>query len=978
MQEGSDLSAELGIPGARKVQLIKDTIDSEGESIVITQVPLAGGLTADYQLEAFDIFTPDAQLVAMADGVETPLPRPNIRFYRGHPLDGTPGSMFLSVTETSFRAYIEYDGETTYIVPSETEEGFHIAVPGDSLPLMPMEMFCGSDTLPENRAYIERFAEGVDQVLSALTTDRLEVDLMLDVGYGLYDGVFGRSTTTATNYATDLVGAVSAIYERDVNVQLRISTLTIWTTADPFGGSNSNQQLDNYQTYVIANRSGISRDLAHLLDNQTGDGGIAYLDVLCSNSFGLGVSNIYGTVNFPAPGYTWDVHVLSHELGHNFGSPHTHCYSPPIDMCYGQQPGCYIGPSVPTTGTIMSYCHLTSGGVNLVFHSRVISVIRAEAEAAGCVASVSSTPSLTVNAPNGGENWQIGTSHTIQWNSSNLSGNVKIELSRNGGSSYETLFANTSNDGSQNWTVSGSATTQARIKISSVADSTVNDTSNTNFTISDPPPSGPSITVITPNGGENWQVGSTQTIQWTSNDITGNVKIRISRNGGNVYTSIFSNVPNTGSIQWTVTGSATTQARIQVMSAQNTSIRDDSDANFTISAAPPSPPSITVITPNGGENWPVGSTQTIQWNSSNLTGNVKIELSRNGGTTYETLVANTSNDGSQTWTVSGSVTTQARIRISSVATPSVNDTSNANFTISNPPPSGPSITVITPNGGEDWPVGSTRTIQWTSNGITGNVKIRISRNGGNVFTSIFSSVPDTGSIQWTVTGPATTQARIQVMSARDTSIRDDSDANFIISEAPSPSSSITVLTPNGGEDWPTGLAQTIQWDSNNLSGNVKIELSRNGGNTYETLFANTSNDGSQTWAVSGLASNNCRIRISSIDTPSVSDLSDGAFTISDSPSGPSITVLTPNGGEAWAIGSTQTIQWNSSGVNGDVKIRISRNGGNTFTTIFSRAPNTGSIQWTVTGSASAQCKIQVGNLDGSVRDVSDGNFSITP
>jgi DnaJ-class molecular chaperone len=57
-------------------------------------------------------------------------------------------------------------------------------------------------------------------------------------------------------------------------------------------------------------------------------------------------------------------------------------------------------------------------------------------------------PSITVTAPNGGEDCQVNTDYTIQWISSDVSGNVKIELSRNGGSTYETLFANTPNDGS--------------------------------------------------------------------------------------------------------------------------------------------------------------------------------------------------------------------------------------------------------------------------------------------------------------------------------------------------------------------------------------------------------------------------------------------------------------------------------------------------------------------------------------------------
>ncbi len=66
---------------------------------------------------------------------------------------------------------------------------------------------------------------------------------------------------------------------------------------------------------------------------------------------------------------------------------------------------------------------------------------------------------------------------------SGVSGNVRIELSRNGGTSWETLFDNTPNDGSQSWKVTGQATPTARIKVTSVNDSSVYDVSNGNFAI---------------------------------------------------------------------------------------------------------------------------------------------------------------------------------------------------------------------------------------------------------------------------------------------------------------------------------------------------------------------------------------------------------------------------------------------------------------------------------------------------------------
>jgi hypothetical protein len=95
-------------------------------------------------------------------------------------------------------------------------------------------------------------------------------------------------------------------------------------------------------------------------------------------------------------------------------------------------------------------------------------------------------------------------------------------------------------------------------------------------------------------------------------------------------------------------------------------------------------PSITVATPNGGETWLVGSSQGITWSSASTSGNVKIELSRDSGTTWETLVASTADDGAYDWTVTGPTSVNCLLKITDVdGTPT--DQSNAVFTIAQAP-----------------------------------------------------------------------------------------------------------------------------------------------------------------------------------------------------------------------------------------------------------------------------------------------------
>ena len=91
--------------------------------------------------------------------------------------------------------------------------------------------------------------------------------------------------------------------------------------------------------------------------------------------------------------------------------------------------------------------------------------------------------------------------------------------------------------------------------------------------------------------------------------------------------------------------------------------------------------------------------------------------------------------------------------------------------------------------------------------------------------------------------------------------------------------SVTMVAPNGGEEWPAGTVQLVRWSSSLLADNVKIELSRDGGGSYSTLFSNTPNDGTEPWTVTGPSTNRAVVRVSSISNPALSDVSNSPFTI---------------------------------------------------------------------------------------------------
>ena len=94
------------------------------------------------------------------------------------------------------------------------------------------------------------------------------------------------------------------------------------------------------------------------------------------------------------------------------------------------------------------------------------------------------------------------------------------------------------------------------------------------------------------------------------------------------------------------------------------------------------PRNMVVTSPNGWENWLVGTSRNITW-SSILGGNVKIELFK-GGSLNATIIASTPNTGSYIWTIPGTLTPglDYKIQVTSVETPDKTDQSNLNFVLS--------------------------------------------------------------------------------------------------------------------------------------------------------------------------------------------------------------------------------------------------------------------------------------------------------
>lgn len=426
-------------------------------------------------------------------------------------------------------------------------------------------------------------------------------------------------------------------------------------------------------------------------------------------------------------------------------------------------------------------------------------------------------PSITVAVPNGGEKWIAGTPHRIEWIFTGDPGStVKIQLLKGTAGPFirkpvlKTIGAAVSGSdgkGSYQWNI---PTNQApastyKIRVTSEADGSYVDTSDQNFTILGPN----AIVVSSPNGGESWQTGTKHTVVWAYTGSPGSyVKIELLK-GGVLSNLIVAKTPvgkrivgfneGTGSYLWEIPVNQVpgTDYQIRVTSTTRSSSTDTSDGKFSIVAPPPPPPppTVTVTSPNGGESWQAGSTQTVRWSYTGDPGpNLNIDLLKGGVFNYQIVAGIPKNNngsgsnGSIQWTIPPSLSPgfDYSVKITSNVNSSWTDTSDGYFSITAAPVM-PTITVASPNGGESWHAGSTYTVSWTYTGDPGpTIAIELLLKEGLVTSNLPSSTTigsgGSGSYSWTIPAGQTPASsyKIRVRSTTFPSCTDASNNDFTI------------------------------------------------------------------------------------------------------------------------------------------------------------------------------------------------------
>ncbi|MCP4710526.1 MAG: hypothetical protein GY869_18030 [Planctomycetes bacterium] len=267
--------------------------------------------------------------------------------------------------------------------------------------------------------------------------------------------------------------------------------------------------------------------------------------------------------------------------------------------------------------------------------------------------------------------------------------------------------------------------------------------------------------------------GSPFTITWYAANTREDVQIEYSTNGGDTWTEIVSSTENDGDYDWTIQGEPSEICLVRISETDGQPV-DVSDRVFSI--VQPSPGTLTVTAPNGGENLETGTQFDITWTCSGLN-NVIIEYSTNNGVTWGYIDKVPADNGIYTWTIPGPPSENCLVRVSGAdSDENPWDVSDRVFTIFDP--SQVSIEVLTPNGGESLGVGEEYNITWASTGIN-DILIEYSIDNGEQWITIDTVSAQGGRYTWTVPNTPSDSCLIRISDPSENP-SDVSDAVFSI------------------------------------------------------------------------------------------------------------------------------------------------------------------------------------------------------
>ncbi|MBN1340015.1 MAG: hypothetical protein JXA03_11870, partial [Bacteroidales bacterium] len=326
------------------------------------------------------------------------------------------------------------------------------------------------------------------------------------------------------------------------------------------------------------------------------------------------------------------------------------------------------------------------------------------------------------------------------------------------------------------------------------------------------------------------------------------------------------------------------------------------------------PPEVSVLIPNGGESYFHLDPLMVSWSAQDESfgsNPVSIELSMDGGITYDPVLSGIPNSGTVSIDVTNLLTEHARIRVLAADTFGIanEDASDGDFIISTDfsgisapfilDSKYPAAIVLTPNGGESVSYSGPMLVTWNASDESFGdkpISIGISTEAGGSYTIAEDSLQNTGFALINAPGVQTEFGKVWVIGT-DTfglTTEDPSDGYFTFDNSftnisgsfilDSKYPEIAVVSPNGGESFPFAELLPVHWDAFDESfgnGPVSVEISFDGGASYEVIAAALPDLDSALLITPETISDIALIRITVTDTFGLvsNDISDDYFSL---------------------------------------------------------------------------------------------------
>ena len=521
--------------------------------------------------------------------------------------------------------------------------------------------------------------------------------------------------------------------------------------------------------------------------------------------------------------------------------------------------------------------------------------------------STSLPSTITLAAPNGGEELEPYSTFMIEWSYVDVTW-VDIAYSINNGGTWTTIASQVAADVlSFPWIVPNTPSTQCLVRVSASPEG-VQDISNTTFTIN---PAG--LVLTYPNAGQSYDAGTIQYIEWDYNGVA-SVLAEYSVDGGESWISIGISPSVDRYINWIVPSAVGTDIVLRLSDVDVPSTTDVCDIplpclqpwadNPTKYLGSPwdgysmndnRPDTLEITSPNGGEVWMSSSVQPITWTYNNVD-QVTLEYTIDDGDTW--TVINNDVPASQlvyNWTIPTTPSNLCRVRILENTRPNITDLSDDAFII----PTG-YVQITYPNGGESFRTGTIQYIEWQQEGLA-TVKLEYSIDAGASWIVIGTSPAADRYMNWYTPATASANCLIRITDLdNETVFNDQSNQSFAVTIAPSDNPTkyagspydgysmyafldeyVKVIKPNGGEFWGNGTTQQIKWLVLNNEEHLKIELTTDGEANWTALLNDIPNSPpTYNWNIIASPSTICKVRATTLSGEET-DKSDYFFTIAN-------------------------------------------------------------------------------------------------